>query len=510
MYIKQEYFLWKIAQDLVNSQDCEVLHVNNTSSEIWLEKDIKGKTHVFRLYHAQFDWRNQLIRDLENIHLQIKQNRRLFRNKKVVVHCLYISQYPPVDEWENINKDQLPLNTNTNIVYLDDDHKREGIHSLYDGLGMTPPEWSLEVSEQEAETQVHYLKHLMKGSQRKRKRETQAIFTFGKPLLTYVLLVLNVLMYLFIEFKGSSTSIVTLIEYGAKYNPAIVNGEWWRILSSMFLHIGTLHLLMNMLALYYLGTAVERIYGTLRFTWIYFMAGIFGGIASFMLNPQVAAGASGAIFGLFGALLYFGVHYKRLFLRTMGYNLFIVIGINLAFGLLVPQVDNGAHMGGLIGGFIASAICNLPKKKQWLLQTVAVLIYTVSMGLMLFFGIQQVDNRSYALVQVQLSQNLIEEQNYREAISMTTDALSNPGDYQAELLFNRSYAYTKTEQYAKAVEDLVRVTDLDPEFAEAHYNLALLYRQAGKAEKAETLANKAARLKPEREQFQKLKESFDQ
>ncbi|MFD2925971.1 rhomboid family intramembrane serine protease [Halobacillus naozhouensis] len=508
MYIKQDYFLWKIAQDLVDGQNFEVLHVNKNSSEIWLEKDIKGKTHVFRLYHAQFDWRSQLVRDLENIHLQIKQNRRLFRNRKIVVHCLYISQYPPVDEWEKINKDQLPLNTN--IVYLDDDHKREGIYNLYNDLGITPPEWSLELSEHDAETHVHYLKDHMERSQRKRKHDTQALFTYGKPLLTYVLLAVNILMYLFIEFTGSSTSIITLIEYGAKYNPAIVSGEWWRILSSMFLHIGTLHLLMNMLALYYLGTAVERIYGTFRFTWIYFMAGIFGGIASFMLNPQVAAGASGAIFGLFGALLYFGVHHKRLFFRTMGYNLFVVIGINIAFGLLVPQVDNGAHMGGLIGGFIASAICNLPKKRQWFLQSLSVLIYTAAIGMMIVLGIQQVDNRSYALIEVQLSQNLIEEQNYRKAINLTTEALEKPGNYQAELLFNRSYAYTKTEQYTKAIEDLAQVIALDPEFAEAHFNLALLYRQAGMMDKAETHANKASRLKPEREQFQDLLKSFDQ
>ncbi|UOR12311.1 rhomboid family intramembrane serine protease [Halobacillus amylolyticus] len=512
MFIKQEYFFWKLAHDLVSHQDFEILHVNVDNSEVWLEKDKGGKVQVIRLFHGQFNWRNQLIRDLERVKLQMKQNKRLFRGKRLSLYCLYISEYPPVDEWENVKQNELTNHTQTAIHYLDDDHKMDRVNALYEelGLGMQVPDLSLEINEHEAEVQVHYMKQLTAANQRKKKREGEALFTFGKPILTYVLLALNVLVYLFIEYKGSSTSITTLIEYGAKYNPAIVDGEWWRILSSMFLHIGTLHLLMNMLALYYLGTAVERIYGTLRFTSIYFLAGIFGGLASFMLNPQVAAGASGAIFGLFGALLYFGVHYKRLFFRTMGYNLIFVIGINLAFGILVPQVDNGAHMGGLLGGFIASAICNLPKKKQWGFQSLAAVAYTLAIVVMIFLGIQQTDEESYALIQVQQSQELNEQQNFQKAIDLTNEALDKPGDFEAELLFNRSYAYTQTGQLNQAQKDLEQVIELDPEFAEAHYNLALIYRQMGKIDKSGRHADEAARLKPDNEQFQELNQSFNQ
>lgn len=92
--------------------------------------------------------------------------------------------------------------------------------------------------------------------------------------MTYILLAVNILLFMFVESQGSTTSVSTLIEFGAKYNPAIMEGEWWRIGSSMFLHIGLLHLLMNMLALYYIGIAVERIYGTWRFSVIYLLAGI--------------------------------------------------------------------------------------------------------------------------------------------------------------------------------------------------------------------------------------------
>nr|WP_256521682.1 rhomboid family intramembrane serine protease [Halobacillus sp. A5] len=192
------------------------------------------------------------------------------------------------------------------------------------------------------------------------------------------------------ERVGGSTSAATLIEFGAKYNPEILKGEWWRIITSMFLHIGIVHLLMNMLALFYLGIAVEKIYGSYRFVLIFFLAGIFGGTASFMLNPNIAAGASGAIFGLFGALLYFGLNKKRVFFQTMGYNLLTIIGINLAFGIIVPQIDNGAHVGGLIGGFIASMMTGLPKQIHLKKRRIfAGLLYGTIMFTMISIGISK-------------------------------------------------------------------------------------------------------------------------
>src|SRR5690625_7775775 len=96
---------------------------------------------------------------------------------------------------------------------------------------------------------------------------------------------------------------------------------------------------MNMLALYYLGTAVERIYGPRKFLFIYTLGGVVGGLASFAFTVNVSAGASGAIFGLFGALLFFGLTYKKIFFQTMGKGLLILIGINVVFGFVVPQID---------------------------------------------------------------------------------------------------------------------------------------------------------------------------
>src|SRR5699024_1398762 len=125
----------------------------------------------------------------------------------------------------------------------------------------------------------------------------------------------------------------------------VIDNEWWRILTSMFLHIGWAHIAMNMIALYFLGSIVERIYGAKRFLAIYFLAGIGGGLASFLFPENISAGASGAIFGLFGALLFFGVIYKKIFFQTMGKGVLLIIGVNIVFGFGVPYIDMAGHIG---------------------------------------------------------------------------------------------------------------------------------------------------------------------
>lgn len=212
------------------------------------------------------------------------------------------------------------------------------------------------------EGEVNFREEVVSISEKRLEKE-KGLFTYGKPLFTFLILISILVIFGLMEYYGSSTSLLTLVEFGAKYNPLIYKGEWWRFFTASFLHIGYLHLVMNSIALYYLGSAVERIYGTTRFVLIYVIAGLFGSISSFAFNSQISAGASGAIFGCFGALLFFGVVHRKLFFRTMGVNLIVILAINLVFGFMIPMIDNGAHIGGLIGGFLASAVLYLPNHK---------------------------------------------------------------------------------------------------------------------------------------------------
>jgi membrane associated rhomboid family serine protease len=145
-----------------------------------------------------------------------------------------------------------------------------------------------------------------------------------------------------------------LIQYGAKENTLILQGQYWRFITPIFLHANLLHVGLNMLNLVILGVFLERLIGHWRFLYIYLLTGIVSIISSFYFMPQeVSVGASGAIFGLVGAYSIFVLVHRRAF-RNGGIPtllwLVIVIGGNLSIGLFIPNVDNYAHLGGLISG----------------------------------------------------------------------------------------------------------------------------------------------------------------
>ncbi|MDP4126866.1 MAG: rhomboid family intramembrane serine protease [Bacillota bacterium] len=174
------------------------------------------------------------------------------------------------------------------------------------------------------------------------------------PLITYVFLGINLLVFLLMSLTGGSTDQRVLIAFGAKVNSLIQAGEIWRFLTSMFIHIGILHLVFNLYALWSLGPLAEESFGHLRFSMIYILSGLGGSIASFLFSTALSAGASGAIFGLLGALLFFSYQKPNLWKSGLGINLIVVILVNLAFGLLQPGIDNFAHLGGLITGTLTS------------------------------------------------------------------------------------------------------------------------------------------------------------
>lgn len=153
---------------------------------------------------------------------------------------------------------------------------------------------------------------------------------------------------------ANSEDANVLIAFGAKYNPAILAGQYWRLVTPIFLHANILHIGLNMLNFLLLGLIVERIFGHLRFVLIYLLTGIISTLASFVFASQeISIGASGAIFGLVGAYSAFILVHRQAFryqgVLALGW-LILVIGINLGLGFVIPGVDNYAHVGGLTSG----------------------------------------------------------------------------------------------------------------------------------------------------------------
>jgi rhomboid protease GluP len=175
--------------------------------------------------------------------------------------------------------------------------------------------------------------------------------------MTYVLLVINILVWLAMTAFGGSTNTAVLIRFGAIANDLIAQGQVWRLLTSIFLHIGPMHLFFNSYALFIFGVEVERVYGSARFLAIYLLAGLYGSLVTFAFGPSLAvsAGASGAIFGLLGVMVAYFRRHRETFgewgrQRLVG--LLGVAGFNLVLGFTVPGINNLAHLGGLFTGVV--------------------------------------------------------------------------------------------------------------------------------------------------------------
>jgi rhomboid protease GluP len=166
---------------------------------------------------------------------------------------------------------------------------------------------------------------------------------------------LLIVVFVIETLAGGSERTRVLISLGANVGPLVTAGDYWRLFTANFLHIGLLHIAFNLYALYIVGTEVEMFYGPWRFLVIYLLSGLSGAIASYAFTYGLSAGASTAVFGLIGTLFAFFTRNRAVFgemSRTRLTNLIVVIAINVFYGLSVSAIDNWGHIGGFLGGFI--------------------------------------------------------------------------------------------------------------------------------------------------------------
>ena len=188
---------------------------------------------------------------------------------------------------------------------------------------------------------------------------------FITPILIYANLAIYLIMVFaglgFISFKGQD-----LLNWGANYRPLTTNGEWWRLLTNTFLHGGLMHLLANMCGLLFVGIFLEPLFGRIKYLFAYLLTGILASCASiWWYDATVSVGASGAIFGLYGiflALLLTKVFTPE-FVKSFLVSILIFVGYNLLMGL-TGGIDNAAHIGGLLNGFIIGLLFRMTLKQQ--------------------------------------------------------------------------------------------------------------------------------------------------
>lgn len=198
-------------------------------------------------------------------------------------------------------------------------------------------------------------------------QRTLALLT-PRIFVTPFLIGVNVVAFVLMSISGvhlMQPAGQDLLKWGANFGPATMSGEWWRLLTCTFVHVGIVHLLFNMWVLATAGPLVERMVGNVGFLLLYLASGLVGSAASLLWNPMlISAGASGALFGVYGALL--GMLLRQhgaipaealVQLRNSG---LLFLGYNLVFGMTQPNIDSAAHIGGLVAGFLWGLVLNQP------------------------------------------------------------------------------------------------------------------------------------------------------
>ena len=220
-------------------------------------------------------------------------------------------------------------------------------------------------------------------SNEKKNKKMEKIFSSKKPIITYILIALCILMF-FISGFGMDT--FSLIKYGANVGSLVKSGEVFRLITYMFLHSGIIHILFNMYSLYIVGPKVEDFYGKWKFLLIYLISGISGGLLSIAMNGDVVSiGAIGAIFGLFGSLLYFGYNYRGYIGAMVKSQILPIFIYNLLIGFFISGIDMWGHIGGLIGGIITSYVLGTIENKKYNVSNILLLV--IYIGFLVYLGL---------------------------------------------------------------------------------------------------------------------------
>jgi rhomboid protease GluP len=292
--------------------------------------------------------------------------------------------------------------------------------------------------------------------------------------VTSAIIVINLLIYLLCAvatLKTGRGSVMDfdprlLLTWGADFGPLTLDREWWRLFTSMFLHGGLIHVGANMYCLWSLGPIVERVYGRSRYVIIYLLTGLGSSLASLAVHPTtISVGASGAIFGVVGALV-FPFYRKRVLLpppamKAMLRSLGMFIVVNLAIGSAIPVIDNSAHIGGLLVGFALGAILTQ-------------------------LAISGADLTT-AFPKVAIGAALLLALGYAGVRHL----------HREQVLPGQAYLWLQTENVQRAIEAGKRAVSRDPQSALAHLSLGEAYDSASQKQEAVKEYESAHRLAPE-------------
>lgn len=322
--------------------------IHGLNDEIWLE-NLNEDYKIVRIVSHHIHNKEQLDFDKFKLSRIVKQVKKKTLSFKVKV----LSIYTDLEDDKILSNDDIYINK-------EEDINNPKLTNVFPNIVE-----KTKVDENGLEYFIKVTDNINQKNESKSKI-AEKIFSFKKPIVTYSLIFICILVFILMYVLGNgSTDNYTLLVFGANVDTLTKNGDYYRLFTSMFLHIGILHLLCNMYSLYIIGKEVENVFGKVKYLIIYLLSGIAGSILSLAFNHNtICAGASGAIFGLLGALLYFGYYYRTYLGATLTRSIIPVIVLNLIIGFSSSGIDNAAHIGGLVGGILIAMAVGVPDKSN--------------------------------------------------------------------------------------------------------------------------------------------------
>ena len=342
---KKDDIVLKILHYFITEEDYKPVIINGIDNEIWLEnmeKDLK----LIRI-------NNNYIHNNEQLKMDTFKAKTIMRSIKKSTFSLNMNMLNLLlDTGDSVG---IVENKNIETIKVDkiSDFKKNKVVSEF-----FPKVKDAVLTDKIDPVEFFKLTEDMNQKTIKNEKKLAKIFSPKKPIITYTLIVLNVMIYLLSLVYGD-------IDYMFANNRLLVkSGEFYRLFTCMFLHADIWHIGLNMYALYVIGPQVEKYYGRLKYALIYIISGILGSLFSgVFMNPDTySLGASGAIFGLLGSIAYFTYYYRATLQSLLRSPVVPVILMNLFLGLMIPGVDVIAHIGGLIGGILMAMAIGIGDK----------------------------------------------------------------------------------------------------------------------------------------------------
>ena len=360
-----------LRNEFITEENYKPMIIHGINDEIWLE-NLDNNYKIVRIVSHHIHNKEQLDFDKFKLSKIVKQVKRKTLSFKVKV----LSIYTDIEDEKILNNDDV-------LITKEKDINNPKLVSAFPDI--------VEKTNRKEDGLEYFIKvtdNINKKNE-KRNKIAEKIFSYKQPIVTYIIMAICIILFILMELSGGSTNSQTLLKYGANLDVLVKNGEYYRLFTCIFLHIGIMHLLCNMYSLYIIGREVENLFGKIKYIIIFILSGIFGSIMSLAFTHNtISAGASGAIFGLLGALLYFGMHYRTYLGEAIKRSIIPIIVVNLIIGFFAEGIDLAAHIGGLVGGVLVAMMVGVPDKskiKDIINGTILTIIYLIFISYLAFW-----------------------------------------------------------------------------------------------------------------------------